>query len=242
MPILNMIYWATWWGGGGWTPDATRTIFYYDFEDSNNRLKDSSGNNNNATWTTAITYTTVGTQTVVEATWKPNGVSINWNCGSSIGTWDFTISFRVYPKAWNLAYIFNMSDSNYVFWPQVWFDDVNTLWQWKKRVYNLKWGEERHSWSATAGYYNSWHHIVFTRSSWSVVVYLDNNIDATWTDTTTSFPSSWWIGFLLGRTNSSWQCFNSWAMGDKYILENVAWSAQNVSDYFNQTKWDYWIS
>jgi hypothetical protein len=28
----------------------------------------------------------------------------------------------------------------------------------------------------------------------------------------------------------------------KLILEKRAWTDQEIQDYFNQTKWDYWIS
>ena len=82
--------------------------------------------------------------------------------------------------------------------------------------------------------------LLVTRSSWTVTCYIDWEQDAQFTDNT-SLPSSCWQNWMLSRPNLQDQCFSAWAMWDKYILENIAWSADDITSYYNQTKWTYWL-
>ena len=233
----------------GWQPDPSRTIFYYDFEDSSNRLKDTSWNNNDAISVSNITYWTVWGQTVAQTTWVvPCGININWNISWSIGTGDFTVSFWTYcVDPWNnncspaiFSVFYNASPRT---WISIFYNPRNAYSQWDAVLWRLTWSNQK-AWTRQASTMNNaWHHFVMTRSSWTVTCYLDGVQDvAPYTDNT-ALPSNnntqW---YLLSRSNEASQSFPSWAKGDKYILENVWRTAQEISDYYNLTKWDYWIS
>ena len=228
-----------------WHPDPTRTIFYYDLEDSNDRLADSSWNNNDAIWTTAITYSQVWNEYVAETTWNPCGITIDGTLWSSIGSWDFAISFWTYfvNPAISDGYpmLFWMNDPSNK-WPNIFFNPNNAYSMWQAVLWRMQWGSWQHPWSIDATtLLNGWHHLVMTRNSWTLTAYIDWVLDVTWSDST-SFPTTAGVQCLLSRPNDQWQSFWSWAKWDKFILENVAWSATDVTNYFNQTKWDYWIS
>lgn len=227
-----------WWGW--WTPDPSRTIFYYDFEDSSDRLKDTSWNNNNATWSGDITYTEVWWQYVALA--NPYGrIIVNTAVWGSIWTWDFAISFWMYfiSPGWTTPMIFWISSNDYPYaWPNIFFD---VGW---KILYRMNATDQQYWTASTSSLYSWWHHIVMTRNNWEVICYCDGNVDASWTDTISTFPTqtnqTWWI---IGRASWSWQHWNNaWAMWDKFILEKVWWSATDVTNYYNSTKSIYWIS
>lgn len=227
-----------------WTPNPTRTIFYYDFEDSNNRLKDSSGNNNDATSITAITYTTVGTEIVAETTGRPCGILIDWNLSWSIGTGDFAVSFWMYgvaPWSGNYPAIFNMWNRDNWDWFALFFNPENAYGMGNAILRRIS-RYDSHTWTIQASTLLDWrHHIVMTRNSGTISCYIDTTLDITFTDTS-SLPGSNCYWSLISRDDSNDQSFPSWAKGDKFILENVGWSSQDVTNYFNHTKWDYWIS
>ena len=71
---------------------------------------------------------------------------------------------------------------------------------------------------------------------------------AMWYDWTYSY---WYLNWQLvwtcnwgGYTWNGYVRFWYWIdmTVSEYIGESVCWTAQEVADYYNQTKWDYWIS
>jgi hypothetical protein len=84
----------------------------------------------------------------------------------------------------------------------------------------------------------SWHNIVATRISWINYLYIDNVLQ---------WQKSWWTS--LSNFNSLrilnrvwWQSWsNTWALMDELIVEKAWWTAQEISDYYNQTKSNYWL-
>ena len=235
-----------WWGW--WTPDPTRTIFYYNFEDSNNRLADSSGNNNDATSVTSITYTQVWNEWVAETTGTPNWIHIPSNIVSSIWTWDYALSFWCYtidPWSWKsclmVAPIFSSNPYFFiVFDPRNVFSDSTPSWDWVKWCWPLSGWYMKWSHSASS-LYDGWHHFVMTRISGTVYWYIDAELDVSYSSNF-SIGSNSGDGSLLWRYNSSGQSFWSWAKWDKFIFENVGWTATDVTNYYNLTKADYWVS
>ena len=227
-----------------WTPNPTRTIFYYDFEDSNDRLVDSSGNNNDATSVTAMTYSQVWNEWVAQTTGRPCGILIDWNLSWSIGTGDFAVSFWMYgvaPWSGNYPAIFNMWNRDDWNWFALFFNPENAYGMGNAILRRIS-RYDSHTWTIQASTLLDWrHHIVMTRNSGTISCYIDATLDITFTDTS-SLPGSNCYWSLISRTDSNDQSFPSWAKGDKFILEKVGWSSQDVTNYFNQTKWDYWIS
>lgn len=221
---------AVW--GWEWQPDPSRTIFYYDFEQNTN---DSSWNWNNITGSYNITYSQVWWQYVVVA-WNNPSVSTDPSYSASIGTWDFAISFWIYPvhSSTNTPMmfgIFSWDRPDYA-WPTIFMDTDKTM-----LVRMTASDQQQTSETLTM---NTWQHIVMTRNSWTVKFYLDSTEILSWSDNT-SFAQNHMFAYIFSRWDSS-QRFYSWAMWDKFILENVAWTAQDVVDYFNSTKSLYWVS
>lgn len=70
----------------------------------------------------------------------------------------------------------------------------------------------------------------------SVTLYIWDTVNATWT-TNKSIPANtnWICIWGYGSNNETMKVWN-------LIVETKARTAQEVLDYYNQTKWDYWIS
>jgi hypothetical protein len=127
--------------------------------------------------------------------------------------WDFTASVWGYPT----------SNSQWVWW----VIGVNTL------VMNSKNGYVE--WTSAPTPLNTWTNIVFTitwgklkiYSNWTS--YLDTSFGNNVTGNLKIGVDDWW-GFMF-----------SWWLSE-LIFENVARTAQEISDYYNNTKANYWIS
>lgn len=240
MRALLMTKKQQWW----WQPDPSRTIFYYDFEDSSNRLADNSWNWNNASWSSYITYTEVWWQNVAQTTQINSWININSAFASSIWTWDFAMSCWIYiidPWSWRYPLLFwTRYDSN-TWWIVIFFDPYNVNGKWNHIVYNDLWTNPR-PWSITAStLYNNWHNFVVTRINWTVYCYIDCSLDLTFTDNN-SFASSWTWALLSRPTSWAPQSFPALAKWDKFILEKVWWTVDDIVNYYNNTKSIYWIS
>lgn len=207
---------AQWW----WTPWANTYLYRPLVSDAN----DTSGNNRNWTINGSLTWN-------------------NWavfNANAQISTWlsimpsNFTISIWVNKaSAGSEDTLFARWGGwdRYRFW--MYFNSSKNLYVYQCTAYN----DGR--WVLVGNYgYGTWKNVVFTRSSGNEIkVYVDGsyvvNADyAYWTDGTWYLGIWWW-------TDS--QGNFHWTLKD-FIIENVVWSASDVSNYYNQTKWDYWIS
>ena len=241
--ILKNIY----IGEYGWKP-GENTLFYYEFE---NNFNDSSGKWNNITTTSWVWYTTQWWQYVANLTDGTGYIRIP-SIQNSIGTWDFTVSFRLYPKqpwyySWNsYPMIFWMTvDISPYPWPNIFFDPFSVNWLWDKVIWRTASNNQTGGSKTASSLYNWWHHFVMTRNSWTVACYIDWQQDVIWNSDTISFPTTneyaymWFALFAYNGNRQSWR--NTWVMWDKLILESKWWSAQEVSDYYNQTKSNYWL-
>lgn len=224
------------------TPDPSRTIFYYDFEDSNNRLADSSGNANNARMGLSMKYVLEGQQYVATPYSDSGGIWLTSTIWTGIGSWDFTISFWIYPVLPPTSSYYPMmfgifSESSPYDWPTIFFDPYGKNSSGDAIKFRMvQWGD--HYWNHTASsLVNRRHHIVMTRNDWVISCYIDNKLDTTRNDNT-SVPVSSADGWLLsrGRASSIPQYRIRDAKWDKFILENVGRSAADVSNYYNTTK------
>lgn len=242
----NEISWIYYWDTN-WTPDPTRTLLYLKF---NNNLNDDSWNNVSVTWAW-IGYGTIGNNHYVEMTGTASWTYIKptatvWNV---IGTWDFAISFWINPVAstysgnWQWALVFwdwNDNTTNRP-WIYIQFHYYNTSSSKNKVAFRLP------STSYNRDYYLTtsateldwtWHHIVMTRSGSTVNCYLDGWVDSV------SFSSSSNINadnfFILNRSTYSWHAWTTtWAKMSEVIYEKVYWTAEEVQQYYNNTKSNY---
>lgn len=252
----NLRWWVTQWS---WTvltehkirPSYKReptadTLFYYEFEQN---WTDSSGKGNNAT-PSNVTYELVWWQYVVKSVANSSSVSFSWALWASIGTWDFTASFWLYPiNPWSSSYwwyncpmvfgFFNWNNYPYV-WPSIFYDPRWQNWWWDKFLVRTSGNANYYYWNASS-LYNWWHHIVFTRISWTAYFYVDSVLQWSFASTDNFSTTNLW--YVFSRYESNWRQYwwSAWAKWDKYILEKKWWTAQEISDYYNSTKSIYWL-
>ena len=147
-------------------------------------------------------------------------------------TGDFTISAYVKmttsPSYWGIMF---KSDSGYNASLEIssyyaWTNNGANKWAWVS--YYNSWWYYKSSVGTNGGIYN----VIWVKSSWTMYVYV--NWSQIWTFTAWNYPWSWW---------SSWDTANipTWVICADVIIENIAWTADEVSEYYNQTKWTYWL-
>ena len=81
------------------------------------------------------------------------------------------------------------------------------------------------------------HHNVLVYDGSKFVYYVNTVATITWTYTINTWSnkfSIWWA-----TENGAWSSFNG-SFSD-LIIENKAWTSQDVADYYNLTKWNYWL-
>lgn len=89
---------------------------------------------------------------------------------------------------------------------------------------------------------NSRHHYAISYSWGKSCVYIDGvkRVEYNWIG-----YNFWNMAYLFSTWSGGWQTPNSWsgvAYISDYILESVWWTDQEVADYYNSTKSNYWIS
>ena len=223
-----------WWGWQPWV----NTMAYWKFDWN---LTDETWNMT-ATWSW-IQYWTVGTKHYVEntATGTSCVITVNWNGLSQIWSWDFCVSFWGYIPSGLSARIPNF------FWE--WYNWATPRpWPIVRALGNdwgkIEWCTDGYTTaSTTSTYLWQWTYITFTRLSWVCYCYInwtqittinDSTDLSSWTDHV--FYLMWRLGFNDGTRPVTW------ARMSELIYEKQWWSSQYVSDYFNDTKADYWIS
>ena len=168
---------------------------------------------NNYTLTNSwVTFTTLGWVDCANFDWS------SWLYNTSfaiIGTWDFTLSLRGCPT----------SNSQWM-WLFVW----NSL---TDVVINSVNGYIQDTSAPTP--LNTWTYITFTRSSWNLHIY------SNWTEyVDTAFSNDIQSNlYMWKRPNNT--LYLSWWLSE-CIVEDRAWTATEITDYFNETKANYWIS
>ena len=227
-PDSNTMYiqYVTDWGWG-WQP-WVNTLAYYQF---NWDLTDGSGNNYNLTnsWTTFTTLTSGKKVLSVEQasatyTWWPNLV---WK--------DVTVSFWMADTASRSGYSdrpYITLDNSIVTSTHSWQSQWNKIYVW------VQW-QNNYDNAPVYNDVNVWHHVVITfeNSIKQLKEYVDNSLKTTTTLTTWITDSTtairiWGTGYMWQVHFMMWDC----------ILEDKVRTAQEISDYYDLTKWDYWIS
>ena len=108
---------------------------------------------------------------------------------------------------------------------------IYTAWSNSSQQISLNWSNANISENT-----NVWYHHVVTISNWTLKGYVD------WVEKKSGSVTTWLTTTYFRR----WQEYNNAYRRQLYgylkdiVIEDVAWSSQEVSDYFNLTKWDYW--
>ena len=211
------IYTKTW---GIWQP-WINTIAYYPLN-STYTDTDQSWNNNNGTTVWTLTY---------------------WNNYCQFSSWNYITIPTIIPY-WNNPYTisvwYNTSDSSWhqnVVYCQVNSGIDNTgsalfVYQW----HLYYWGKWNYDWDITdvSISNDTWYNIVFTYT-WTQLKCFVNGVSK-WTFTRTissTAPNIANIGkgspeICIGKTSN-------------LIIEDKVRTTQEIQDYYNQTRWDYWL-
>lgn len=204
--------------GGVWQPWAN-TVAYYPLKADTN---DESWNSNDMTnsWIAFWTYDGI------ECAYLDGSASASKSW--SLFTWNPTFTASIWLKtlqnAWSpRAFGSGGGTNSFTFW----LSNVGVLNTWW-------WTNDRNTWYTLST--NTRYNIIFAYSNWAGTVYINGNSVYSWTRS----PTIWNTSTLIWDNHSlanKWYWYLSNA-----IFENEVRTAQEVLDYYNLTKWNYWIS
>ena len=219
-PVKEVYVWTTKVRPSGWTP-TSNTVVYYPLTTSTTTT-DQSWNGKNLTKNGTVTF---GTYQWVNCAYFNWSYLYNTNI-TTLPQWNSarTVSFYVY-CTWTDKCIFtwwNTSSDHVIGWfinNQGRFNDTTYYWSsfyWNTNVRN------------------AWHNIMLISDGSTKRIYVDGVLDGS---NSSTYNTSWYplyIGYL------SWANYNFvWYLWD-FLIENIAWNATKVLDYYNLTKGKYW--
>lgn len=146
---------------------------------------------------------------------------------------DITLSFRVYSETNNWSYMgmicnyYSSGDHNN------WWRVTDRHWWVNKLWFCFKWDSYVDDVSNTSIYNDWWHNVVLTRDSGKFYLYLDSNLLVS--DASHTTFSMWRNANLTFWFNRADTTYSTIYLND-VIFEDVAWSSQDVSNYYNLTK------
>ena len=225
MPIFNTVYGGTWWWGGGWQP-WENTLLYLPFSTD---LNDHSGNSHNPSTYSSASITTL------------NGVKCCYFNDGAMQIPQFTTfnhSFTI--SLWyNITNVYGAQIANQ--W-QAGSSKLMSLWlqAQRGRIGLGFYGNDYETTTVPAT--NTWVHIVatFNRDNNYWVIYYNWNSIGSHTYSTPNVQS--WIFYIW--PNAEAPSNTTWRMRgyvSNYIVEDKARTEQEITDYYNQTKWNYWL-
>lgn len=229
-----------WW----WQPWAD-TILYYDFE--------------HTSWTTESNLATTGstydwifsaTPTIWTLTSWKKYFDTEWTVYSATSSWFSTVD---YSNATVCIWL-NPQDTTTksYFWQSWW----NTPWGWTaswlgtifcektSSSYSMElWQTYWKTVSTSNVPVNTWTCLTITNYNETVTIYC-NWVQVTqwtngyaWVSNSTKLCIGWAYAYWSATPSSVWDVWY-WSV----IVENKVRTAQEIADYFDLTKWDYWIS
>jgi len=207
-----------------WWKPWVNTIAYYPLN-STYTNKDQSWNNRNGTTTWTLTYSDNYCQFT-------SGNYISIPTSIPYGTNPFTLSiwFNSPNVSWHQNWFYNQFHSR-TNDSAIWlFVNAGQLGFWSK------WNNDRNNITSISA--NTWYNAIITYN-WSTLTCYVNWIQVgTKTRTiSTTTPNYSWIG-RWSELNGTVYCI---AKLSNYIIENTVRTAQEVANYYNLTKWNYWL-
>ena len=204
------------------------TIAYYKFDWNLNDSSENSHDMTLSTWTVTYweteqwwkygyfnrnTWTNYRNYSWFNFDWK-NTLSIRLNLQQSITSWPATI-IEIWENSSNSFY--RLCDNlNYAYALSS-SSDVSALTTWTR------------------------HNAIFARDWNSASIYLDWALVRSWTPSVT-WRTNQTVRFRVNQVaDTSTSTYANNAYLSDLIWESKAWSAQEVSDYYNMTKWNYWL-
>lgn len=218
------------WGWGGWTPWANTVIYYpltstTTVEDKSWNWYDLTNNGNVTFWTNAwvdcANFWTPwqGNHNLyyTNPTFLPS-----WNASRTMSIW----AYNTRPSQHDSLMMFWWERSSYKL-SSLFFD----AW-----VYFAWYSADTQQYTFTT---NTWHNVIATYDGSIVRLYLDGVEKGTRTTTLNTTTPKFWIGWG-GTGYWSGNHYRDWYLSE-CIVEDVARTAQEVADYYDLTKWNYWL-
>lgn len=207
-----------WW----WKPWAN-TICYYTFDNQN--LDDSSGNNNNWSWYNGTGSFMANTWWYCANLWSSHAIQMPfnlwWLTNWTLNVW---IKYNSFSKSFQ-----------WILWCKEW-----SSWAMHINVTNNKLIEIAMVWHSAISYQTSmatdiWYNICITKSWTTYFIYINGTLWNSWTwwAISTNYTQYLWTSYTDNR-------YLDWYL-DNVIIENKSRTAQEISDYYNLTKSNYWL-
>lgn len=250
MAIFNSVYksFKQWW------QPWVNTLGYWPLT-STTTTSDESGNNLNLTNAGEAIWETVDWISCMYCNGNVSGTGYVYTTALTTPPTDITINIRAKASNdWTWEYARWLFDTNFGYLPE-WnnwirwefysgngypYVLVGNWWDWCPWSFNefdytgviYSAIQSRTLWTVTYDW--STHDVAIYRNwvlatSWTISAHIPTTW---WTDNFTL-----WIGWRDHAVNRRWKWWIS-----KTILESKARTAQEIADYYDQTKWDYWIS
>lgn len=167
--------------------------------------------------------------------WTQNTSCLYYN--SSLFTWSAEFTVNIWHKQLST---YSWSHNNILgVWTYLW---TNWFIEWVKtnnsHLFVWWWTNDRDTWYVMPVW--TWQNIVYTHKNWNIKVYVDGVLKYTGTVSFTIWNWKtilwWWIiSWDVSVDNMQWYLSN-------VIFESVEWTAQEIADYYDRTKANYWIS
>lgn len=228
MPIINLVYEAPeWWGG--WQPWAN-TVGYRPLT-TTTQWADRSWNGYDLSGSYRTFWTYAGVDCVSVSGWSNSNPRL-YNSSIPIGTNRTASIWFYWLSGWAVQWIICTGHDyvNSIIWGWIWSDDAPRLADW------ITAGEE---W--TWNILNAWHLMTVTYDGTTAILYIDwvESVRASWNRTSdTAIAFSHKTYYNWGSQYS--ERFEGYL--SEAIYEDKTRTAQEISDYYNQTKWNYWLS
>ena len=239
-PISKVFLWDTQVRPTGWQPWANTLIYLplnWDALDYSGNGRD--GNVFSNWWTYSweyISWSSGEKYFYSSATNLDYWVWIDWTyMDTAIGTWDRTISiWHKFAAQSDGTPLWMWSKSGWTRWEWFWL-----YWNFWPKAWIVRYYDDPQTWVLSLD--TGWHHYVLTYNNVNKSrMYIDGVLQTFVSNAGASFntlSNQYHLWALrLYNNNSATYSFS------KFIIENIVWSAQDVSDYYNLTKWNYWIS
>lgn len=220
-----------------WWDISSDTICYLRLR---NNLKDETGN---YTWTMATNGsfdTSVANISVASLTYNnwyiastTNWPSLSWSNSYTISWWGKTTTWAIWvfsyfssPYKWINLYKFINTGNVY----SSYFCLYLGWYSWSS------WFENHYAYNP----WTNWHLYTVTYTPWSIKWYIDgSNVSSS--SATLSWTVTPWTTMEIWRNNHSNTFSPVWYYSD-ILFDGKVRTAQEISDYYNATKWFYWIS
>jgi hypothetical protein len=235
MPLTLKNFYKTWW----WQPWA-HTLCRYTFD---NTLADASLNHADASNISSCTFVEAYTWSTKKVLNKPSWSYIslpNTFLQTAVSTYTMLFWFKSSQSS-AVWLMWCNSSSDYP-----WNVTANIDYTWLGLLYWRSFSSRRMAVNSSTYRDWNWHLISIRRWTWDVMVWVDNNFSTTYYINNTSNYSiwgngiSWWIG--TRSTDSGWwiQTTSIFQLWD-FIVEDKFRADQELSDYYDLIKWNYWL-